>query len=67
MEAAEMAVDAVKDLSRDIGIPETLGQSGAKSEGVSQMAQDAINSGIHLTTPRKIDLKGIESILRAAI
>ena len=67
MQAAQTAVEAVKALSGDIGIPETLGQLGAKSEGVAQIAQDAIKSGIHLTTPRKIDLEGIESILRAAL
>jgi len=67
MGAAQMAVDAVKALSRDIGIPESLGQLGAKPEGIPQMAQDAIASGIHLTTPRRIDLEGIESILSVAV
>ena len=66
-EAAQRAVDAVKRLSKDIGIPERLGQVGAKTEGIPQMAKDAIGSGIHLTTPRTINLKGIERILEAAI
>ena len=61
------AVEAVKSLSNDIGIPEKLGQVGAKAEGIPQMAKDATESGIHFTTPRKIGLEGIESILKAAL
>lgn len=67
IKAAQRAVDAVKALSRDIGIPESLGQLGAKPDKVPQMAQAAIDSGIHLTTPRKIDLAGIESMLKDAL
>ena len=67
MEAAQMAIDAVKALMKDIGIPDNLSILGAKEEGVAQMAKDAIQSGIHMSTPRKIDLSGIEIILNAAL
>jgi alcohol dehydrogenase class IV len=67
MEAAQKAIDAVKVLLKDIGIPDNLSILGAKEEDVAQMAKDAVESGIHMSTPRKIDLSGIEMILKAAL
>jgi alcohol dehydrogenase class IV len=66
-QASRKAIDAVKALSRDIEIPKTLGELGVKADGITRVAQDAVESGIHLTTPRKIDQSRIESILHAAL
>ncbi len=42
-EAAQAAVDAVKQLSRDLGIPQTLREIGIPEEALPQLANDAFN------------------------
>ena len=42
-EAAQAAVDAVKQLSLDLGIPQTLREIGIPEEALPQLAKDAFN------------------------
>ena len=42
-EAAQAAVDAVKELSLDLGIPQTLREIGIPEEALPQLANDAFN------------------------
>ena len=42
-EAAKAAVDAVKQLSLDLGIPQTLREIGIPEEALEQLANDAFN------------------------
>ena len=42
-EAAQAAVDAVKQLSLDLGIPQTLREIGISEEALPQLAKDAFN------------------------
>ena len=67
MDGAANAIEAVVKLSVDIGIPENLEQLGVKEDGIEQMSKDAVQSGIHMTTPRRIDLEGIEAMFRNAL
>ncbi len=67
MESAKKAVEAVKALSKDVDLPQDLKQLGVKAEDIPQIAKNAVETGIQLSTPRKIDLRGIEDTLKAAL
>lgn len=65
-DGAKKAIAAVRNLLADLRIPKTLKELGVKRESFEAMAQDAITSGIHLTTPRKVNLEDIKEIYEAA-
>jgi alcohol dehydrogenase len=65
-EASKKAVEAVQSLMADIHIPHGLGKVGAKREAFDAMARDAVESGIHLTTPRKTSYEDIMALYEAA-
>jgi alcohol dehydrogenase class IV len=59
MEAAELSIEAVERLGRDVGIPDGLAQAGVKEEAIPVLAEDAMKSGNVLINPRKTGLKDI--------
>ena len=62
MDAADLAVAAVRDLSRDVGIPETLTDADVPLEGIPEMAEDAMKSGNIQVNPRKTTLADVTKI-----
>ena len=62
MDAADLAVAAVRDLSRDVGIPETLTEVDVPLEGIPEMAEDAMKSGNIQVNPRKTTLADVTKI-----
>ena len=62
MESADLAVETVQTLSDDVGIPKTLSDAGAKSEGISVMAEDAMKSGNIPVNPRKTTLNDVTEL-----
>ncbi|GAB6137074.1 iron-containing alcohol dehydrogenase [Halanaerobaculum tunisiense] len=68
-EAAEAALDAIKQLSEDIGIPTTLSESeyDVKEEDFDQMAKLALEDGNALTNPRKGTAEQVEQIFKDAM
>jgi 1,3-propanediol dehydrogenase len=64
--ASKKAVEAVRNLNADVHIPKTLREVGTKKETIDAMTKDAITSGIHLTTPRKIGYEDIKALYEAA-
>jgi len=50
--AAEVAVDVVRQLARDLGIPERLRDVGVTRDGLAAMTDDAMKSGNVLVNPR---------------
>jgi len=50
--AADVAVDAVRQLSRDLGIPERLRDVGVTRDAIPAMAADAMKSGNVAVNPR---------------
>jgi alcohol dehydrogenase class IV len=50
--AATVAVDAVRQLSRDLGIPERLRDVGVRRDALPAMTRDAMQSGNVLVNPR---------------
>ncbi len=67
MQMAQASVVAVRELMKDIDMPENLAQLGVKENDLSEIAKDALSSGMHLTTPRKTDLEAITAITRKAM
>ncbi len=65
-EAAESAVDAVRRLSRDVGIPEQLRDVGVTREGIPRMAEDAMKSGNILVNPRATTFNDIVGLFETA-
>lgn len=59
MEAAELSIEAVERLGRDVGIPDGLAEAGVKREAIPTLAEDAMKSGNILINPRKTGLKDI--------
>ena len=59
VDASVLAVEAVQNLSDDVGIPATLGEAGAKAEGIPVMAEDAMKSGNIQVNPRKTTIKDV--------
>jgi alcohol dehydrogenase class IV len=65
-EAAEVAVEAVRRLSRDVGIPERLRDVGVTREGIPRMAEDAMKSGNILVNPRATTQPEIAALFETA-
>ncbi|UMZ74192.1 iron-containing alcohol dehydrogenase [Natranaerofaba carboxydovora] len=66
-EAAEVALEAIKTLSVDIGIPEGLEELGVKEKDVQIMAENAMKDVCSLANPRKAKLEDIVEIFKGAI
>ncbi|MHB9097939.1 MAG: iron-containing alcohol dehydrogenase [Syntrophales bacterium] len=66
-EAARIAIDAVVELSRDIGIPKSLSEVGITEDLISSMSADVMKSGNILINPRHTTLRDIENLFKAAM
>lgn len=67
MEAAAKSVKAVRDLMRDIGITERLGDFGVKEEDLEMLADEALQSGNVFVNPRFPSREDIIEIYRKAL
>ena len=67
MEAARLAPRAVRELSKDVGIPETFGELGVTYEHLDAMIEDTFKSGNIAVNPVKVTREAVESIYRKAI
>jgi alcohol dehydrogenase class IV len=65
-QAAEAAVEAVRRLARDVGIPERLRDVGVSRDGIPRMAEDAMKSGNILVNPRATTYQDIVALFEAA-
>ncbi|MGH2500725.1 MAG: iron-containing alcohol dehydrogenase [Candidatus Limnocylindria bacterium] len=61
------AVERVRALSEEIGIPPRLGPLGVEERLIPNMAADAMQSGNILVNPRPTELRDIEGLYRAAL
>ena len=66
-EAAQAAVDAVKKLSKAIGIPQTLSEIGIKEEQLPQLAQDALIDPCTGGNPKDVNVEDILAIYKKAL
>ncbi|RPJ42101.1 MAG: iron-containing alcohol dehydrogenase, partial [Deltaproteobacteria bacterium] len=65
-DASKLAVEAVRELMTDIRIPKGLRDVGVSRDAFATMSKDAVESGIHLTTPRKVSYEDMVSLYEAA-
>jgi alcohol dehydrogenase len=65
--AADLAIDAIKKLASDIGIPSGLRELGAKEEDLELLAKYAMQDVCRLTNPRKLSKEEIIEIYRQAL
>ena len=66
-EAAQLAVDTVRDINDDLGIPAKLGDVGVKKTHIRPMAKAAMLSGNIAVNPRKTSQRDLETIFHKAI
>lgn len=67
MEAAEKSVEAIKALSKSVGIPSGLGDIGVKESDIPLLADNAIKDLCCLFNPRKIALDDLKRIYKDAM
>ncbi|WP_430884247.1 L-threonine dehydrogenase [Fusibacter sp. JL216-2] len=66
-EGAQAAIDAIKNLSSDIGIPAGLSDLGAKEEDLKTLSENALNDACGFTNPKQATLEEIMDIYRKAM
>ena len=67
MEAARSAVEAVRVLARDIGIPASMAAYGLRPEHIKPVVEEAMKSGNIPVNPRKTAAADLERILRSLL
>jgi alcohol dehydrogenase len=67
LDAAARAVDAVRSLARDIGIPRGLGEYGLREDHVRPVVDEAMKSGNVPVNPRRACAEDLAAILRRVI
>ena len=65
-EGVSAAVDAVRQLSLSIGIPQKLHEIGVREEDLHQLAIDAFNDVCTGGNPRPTSIEDIEALYRQA-
>jgi alcohol dehydrogenase len=63
----EDAVELVRQLAFDVGIPATLADAGVREEQVEIIAADAMRSGNVPINPRSVDQQEIIQVIRSAL
>lgn len=66
MEAGRKAIEYVKQLAEDIGVPQRLSDIGVKQEEIRKMSLVAFHDACMITNPRDITVEEIEEIFRKA-
>ena len=67
MEAARLAVNAVRDLSEDIGIPKNFQAYGMREEDIPALIDDAMKSGNIPVNPVKVTREALAAILKRSM
>jgi alcohol dehydrogenase len=66
-EAADCALEAIRTLSVDVGIPSGLAELGVKEEDLEVMAENAMNDACGITNPRTPKKEDVVNIYKAAL
>lgn len=65
-QGAEAAIEAIRELSADVGIPAGLAELGMKDADIPTLAKNAMSDACGFTNPRTASQEEIEAIFRAA-
>lgn len=66
-DAAETALESIRQLSQDVGIPTSLAELGVKEKDLKIMAENAMKDATSITNPRTAKLEDIIQIFRKAM
>ncbi len=66
-EGAQAAISAIKELSKDIDIPQGLTTLGVKEEDITTLAENALKDACGFTNPKQATLEEIENIFKSAM
>lgn len=66
-EAAQMAIEAIRCLSSDVGIPRTLSELGVQDKDIETMVKHAQQDVCAATNPRRLNDQEVAAIFRAAM
>lgn len=66
-EAAEKAIEAIKKLAADVGIPSGLKELGAKEEDIKTLSENALKDACGFTNPKQASLEEIMEIYKRAM
>ncbi len=66
-EGAQAAISAIKELSKDIDIPQGLTTLGVKEEDITILAENALKDACGFTNPKQATLKEIKTIFKNAM
>ncbi len=66
-DAADIAIEAIQQLSADVGIPSGLTELGVKEKDLQTMAENAQKDACSFTNPRSATLQDIINIYKAAL
>lgn len=66
-QGAKACIDAIKALSKDVGIPANLTELKAKAEDIPTLATNALKDACAITNPRKGNQAEVEGIFKAAM
>ncbi|MUK69748.1 L-threonine dehydrogenase [Aliivibrio fischeri] len=66
-EGAQAALEAIKQLSKDVGIPSGLTELNAKEEDFDTLAENALKDACGFTNPKQATHEEIVSIFKAAM
>ena len=67
MEAGEKGIEAIRKLSKDVGIPAGLGEIGVQESDIERLADNAIKDLCCFFNPRKIKLEDLKRIFKEAL
>ncbi|CAA7600123.1 Alcohol dehydrogenase, iron-type, conserved site [Acididesulfobacillus acetoxydans] len=66
-DAADVAIESIRCLSQDVGIPSGLKELGVKEEDFLTMAQNAMKDACSFTNPRILTLKEVIELYKRAL
>lgn len=66
-DAADVVIAAIRQLSKDVGIPSNLTELGVKAEDLKIMAENAMKDACSLTNPRSAKVEDIVKIFQKAL
>ncbi len=66
-EGVQKALEVVRDLKRQLHVPERLGMIGVQEEDVPEIARQAMEDPTVWTNPRRATASDLERVLRAAL
>jgi len=66
-EAAEKAIDMVRELSADLGIPSGLAEMGLPEDSIPKLSKNATKDACYITNPRDAEVEDIINIFQAAL